>query len=147
MDEQSLKEKLSKIEALFEGAATDGEKQAAANARERVKARLEAMALESPPVEYKFKLPDVWSRRLLLALLRRHGLNPFRYRGQRRTTVMVKVSKRFVDDTLWPQYQQLAQTLRSYLDEVTERVVSQVVHADASDAQEIAEPRQLVSGS
>ena len=33
--------------------------------------------------------------------------------------------------------------LRSYLDEVTSRVVSQVIHADVSEAAELDEPKQL----
>ena len=104
MDEAALKAKLAAIEALFDGATTDGEREAAAGARERIRVRLEKLELESPPVDFKFTLADVWSRRLLIALLRRYELEPFRYRGQRTTTVMVKVSKRFVDETLWPQF-------------------------------------------
>ena len=146
MDEASLKERLARIEALFEGATTEGERHAAANARERVRARLEALNKESPPVEWKFTLNDMWSRRLLVALLRRYGLEPFRYTGQRYTTVMVKVSKKFVDQELWPQFTQLDETLRKYLDEVTERVIGQVVHKDSSEATEVAAPRQLAPG-
>jgi hypothetical protein len=52
---------------------------------------------EDPPVEYKFTLGDGWSRKLFMALALRYGLKPFRYRGQRYTTVMLRVSKRFVD--------------------------------------------------
>ena len=38
--EQNLRDKLSKIEALFAGAATAGEKSAAGAAAERIRARL-----------------------------------------------------------------------------------------------------------
>ncbi len=48
-------------------------------------------------------MPDMWPRRVFVALLRRYGIRPYRYRRQRYTTVMAKVSQRFVDDTLWPQ--------------------------------------------
>ena len=41
-------------------------------------------------------MADDWSRQLFLALLRRYELKPYRYRGQRYTTVMVKVPKKFV---------------------------------------------------
>ncbi len=41
---------------------------------------------------------------------------------------------------------QLNDTLRSYLEEVTERVVSQVLQADSSEADEADEPRQLNLG-
>lgn len=102
MDEAKLLQKLVDLEALFAGATTAGERAAAGNARERILERIRELEQSSPPIEYQFTLHDVWSQRLLLALLRRYNLTPYRYRGQRRTTVMVRVSKRFVDDTLWP---------------------------------------------
>lgn len=147
MDEASLKKKLAAIEALYEGATTEGEREAAAVARLRIRARLEKLALESPPIDFKFTLLDVWSRRLLIALLRRYELSPFRYRGQRTTTVMVKVSKRFVDETLWPQFLDLERTLRGYLDEVTSRVISEVVHGNTSEVSEVDRPRELPAGT
>lgn len=71
-----------------------------------------------------------------MALLRRYGLKPYRYRGQRRTTVMTKVTKSFVDQTLWPEFQQLNATLRGYLDDVTKRVIAEAIWGDVSDAEE-----------
>ena len=49
---------------------------------------------------------------------------------------MVRAPKRFVHETLWPQYEQLSATLHTYLDEVTNRVVGEVIHADSSDVTE-----------
>jgi hypothetical protein len=146
MDEAKLLEKLRLIDALFAGATIDGERVAAAEARRRIQARLEAVEKLDPPVEYRFTMADTWSRRVFLALLRRYELKPYRYRGQRRTTVMVKAPKGFVTETLWPEFQQLSQTLRTYLDEITSRVVAQVIHEDSSEAVEVPEERQLGPG-
>jgi hypothetical protein len=143
MDEAKLLEKLRLIEALFAGATTEGERVAAGEAKRRIQARLEAMEKVDPPVEFRFTLTDTWSRRVLLALLRRYGLEPYRYRGQRRTTVMVKAPKGFVSGTVWPEFEQLSATLRTYLDEITNRVVAQVIHEDSSEAAEVSEARQL----
>ena len=143
MDEARLRAKLERIEALFAGAATTGERVAAAEAKQRILARLRTVERESPPVEHRFRLGDVWARKLFLTLLRRYDLKPYRYPGQRYTTVMVRVPERFVDETLWPEFQQLSATLRGYLDEVTERVVREVLHGDTSEAEEVAAPRAL----
>ena len=143
MDEARLIEKLKLIEALFAGATTPGERVAADAARLRILERLRTFEVADPPVEYKFTLSDLWARRVLVALLRRYDLKPYRYRGQRYTTVMVKVSKRFVDETLWPQFQQLSETLRIYLSEVTDRVVSEVLSEDLSEAVEVSEQQAL----
>jgi hypothetical protein len=147
MDEAKLREKLSRIEALFAGATTEGEKVAAAEARRRIQVRLRSVERAAPPVEFRFTLADPWSRKVFLALLRRYELSPYRYRGQRRTTIMVKVPKPFVQETLWPEYQQINTALRTYLDEVTDRIIADVLHGDSSEAAEVAQPAQLGTGT
>ena len=127
--EPRLKEKLRKIEALFAGAGTPGERLAAEA----------ALARSDPPVEMHFTMPDQWSCRLFLALCRRYGLKPYRYPRQRHTTVMVRTPKGFVDQILWPEFTELVQALQAYLLEVTLRVIREEVFADASDAPEVRE--------
>jgi hypothetical protein len=72
--------------------------------------------------------------------LRRYDLEPYRYHGQRYTTVMVRVPKKFVDDTLWPEFQELNGILRTYLDEITERLIKEQIHGDSSEAELRAAP-------
>lgn len=137
MNEEKLTEKLKRIEALFAGATTDGEKDAAFNAFQRIKDRLNEIKREDPPVEYKFTMADVWSRKLFLALLRRYDIKPYRYYRQRYKTVMAKIPKSFVDETLWPEFEALNKTLREYLDEVTNKIICETIHSDSSDAEVI----------
>ena len=77
----------------------------------------------------------MWSRKLFVALLRRYRLKPFRYSCQRYTTVMANAPKRFVDETLWPEYEKLDEILNGYLEEITDRVISQAVFSDSSEAE------------
>lgn len=143
-DEQRLIEKLHRIEALFARPGTPGEKAAAAGAAERLRARLRQVAAVEPSVEHRFSMPDGWSRRLLVALLRRYGIEPYRYRSQRRTTVMARVSERFVQETLWPEFTELNRTLRAYLDEVTERVVARAICPDTREEDVRADEAQAI---
>jgi hypothetical protein len=143
MDETRLKEKLRLIEALFAGAKTPGEKDAADRARLRILDRLKSMGASDPPIEFKFTLSDMWQRKVMVALMRRYALKPYRYRGQRYTTVMARVPRRFVNETLWPEFQEISETLHTYLSEVTERVVSEVICRDNSEADVVDEPPQL----
>lgn len=136
--EAQLREKLRKIEALFAGAGTAGERLAAEAALERVRARLAEIERRDAAVEMQFSMPDQWSRQLFLALSRRYGLRPYRYPRQRRTTVMLRVPQDFLDQVLWPEFQELNQALRIYLNEVTLRVIRDEVYADASEATEVA---------
>jgi hypothetical protein len=138
-DFERLVEKLKLIEALYCGAATDGERAAADCARQRVRERIAQCREADPPVEYKFTLNNMWSRRLLLALLRRYDVKPYRYCRQRHTTVMAKVSKGFVDDTLWPQFQQLDQELTEHINTFCENIINEAIHGDTSEAEEIRE--------
>jgi hypothetical protein len=136
--EQQLRERLRKIEALFEGAATSGERSAAAAAIARVKKALAALSKTERPQEFRFKLPDLWQRRLFSALCRRYGLEPYRYKRQRYTTVMVLVPKSFVEQTLWPEYLELKAALDEYLNEATERIIQEEIYRDAREAAEQA---------
>ena len=136
--EEQIREKLRKISALFEGATTIGERNAAAAAIERVKKALGAVLKSEQPEEFQFTLPDRWQRRLFSALCRRYGLEPYRYNRQRYTTVMVRVPRSFVDKTLWPEYQELRAALDDYLNEATERIIREEVYRDAEEASERA---------
>ncbi|ACY16607.1 hypothetical protein Hoch_4109 [Haliangium ochraceum DSM 14365] len=144
-DENRLFEKLRRIESLYAGATTEGERLAADAARERIQERLRAQSDDDEAIEHRFSLRDTWSRRIFVALLRRYGIEPYRYRRQRYTTVMARVSARFVDETLWPEFQEIHDVLVSYLDDVTSRVLTQVIHGDVSEPQVVRELHQLAA--
>ena len=139
-DEKKLRSKLRAIEALYAGATTPGERDAAGRARERIATRLAEL---HPPdeVEWQFSLTP-WSRRLLLALARRHGLQPYRYRRQRRTTLVIRASERFLKKTFLPQFDKMSDTLYEHLDAVTERVLADVLSSDQSDEAVVDGPPQ-----
>lgn len=134
--EQELREKLRKIAALFEGATTAGERDAAAAALNRVRSALSAAEKSERSVEFSFRLPDCWNRRLFLALCRRYGLRPYRYPRQRHSTVVVRAPKSFVNQTLWPEYLEISRALDEYLNEATERIIRDEVFGDAEEAEE-----------
>lgn len=144
MSEEQLRERLRKIAALFEGAKTAGEREAAAAAMQRVKESLNSLppktatsySYTEPVIEMQFSLADRWQRRLLSALCRRYGLIPFRYRRQRHTTLMVRVKRSFLEGILWPEYVQLRDALDEYLLAATDRIIRDEVFNDASEAQE-----------
>ena len=132
-----LREKLRKIEALYSGGATAGERSAAQAAAERIRARLEAAARTEQPVETRFSVTDGWSRQLLIALCRRYGIKPYRYPRMHRQTIIVKAPRSFVDTVLWPEFQEINAALVEYLSSVTERLIREEVFGDTGDAEEI----------
>ncbi len=136
--EQQLRDKLRKITALFEGASTEGERQAAAAAIERIRQALKAAGKTEPLPETRFSMADQWQRRLFTALCRRYGLEPYRYKGQRYNTVIVRAPRSFIDRTLWPEYMELQSALHAYLAEATERIIREEVYGDTADAKERA---------
>src|SRR5438093_12654584 len=95
--ESQLREKLRKIEALFAGAGTAGERLAAEAALERVKERLTELGRQDPSIEMRFLMPDQWLRHLFLALCLRYGIKPFRYYRLRLNLVMVLAPQRFLE--------------------------------------------------
>ena len=137
----ALISKLLRIEALHAGATTDGERIASEEARKRI---LEHLAkLDEEPIEMRFTLQSRWSQQLFRALARRYGLEPYRYRRQHATSLMLKIKKRFVDETFWPQFRELNAELGKHLDEVAKTVIETAVHRDVSEAKVQTEPKQL----
>lgn len=134
MTREEIIEKIRKVEALFARSGVDGEASAAAEALERLNARL--AAIPEVKVEFKISLPDPWKRQLFLALARRHGLYPYRQARQRQTTVMVRDTPTHMNQVLWPEYIELSKLLHAYLDEATRDIITRGVHRDLSEASE-----------
>jgi hypothetical protein len=134
--EQELRQKLRKISALFEGATTSGEQDAAAAAIDRVRKALVAAERVEPSVETEFKPLDRWHRRLFTALCRRYGLKPYRYPRQRYSTVVLRAPKSFINNTLWPEFLEIKSALDEYLNEATERIIREEVFGNSEEAEE-----------
>jgi len=141
--EHILRDKLRKIEALFAGGATDGERAAAGAAAQRIRDRLGQAASTEKPTEVRFSIPDAWSRHLFIALCRRYALRPFRYRRMHRQSIIIKAPRSFIDKVLWPEFQELNAALVAYLSEITERVIREEVHGETGEAEEVDEPARI----
>jgi hypothetical protein len=143
LSEDHLREKLRKIESLYAGAKTAGEKSAASAAAERIRLKFENASKQERTEEFKFSIPDPWSRQLLIALCRRYGIKPFRYTRMHRQTVIVRAPSSFVRMTLWPEFEELSDALTTHLHEITTKIIGEEVHEATQDADEINEPHQL----
>lgn len=141
--EDELRERLRKVEALFFGATTAGEREAAGAAAERLKAKLDEASRNDPPVEMKFAMPDQWSVRLFIALCRRYGFRPFRYARQRSTTIMVKAPRRMFDAVVWRQFLDVHNDLWTHFEQTTERLIQEAIHTDTTDAETETAPEPI----
>ena len=128
---QDIRERLTKLEALFARGATAGERAAAGAALERMQARLEKEG--ETEIEVKYSLPDIWSVRLFVAICRKHGVQPYRYRRQRRTTVMVRIRKSEFERTVAAEFHVLHQELTNYFAEMVDHLISDVMKSDGDD--------------
>ena len=134
MTETELKRKLAAIEALLAGATTAGERAAAEHVREALRKK----GPREEALELQFTIADAWSRKLFIAMLRKANLEPYRLRGQRYTTVMVRGHKSFVVDVVWKQFAEASKTLHQYLNEVTDRVIRETLGEAEDEAKERA---------
>ena len=134
-DDEALREKLAKVEALFRRAASPGEKAAAGAAMDRLHDRLGSRDRPpDPKEEYQYSLPDTWSVRLFIAICRKHGVHPYRYARQRRTTVMVRVRKREFDRVVWEEFTRLHTELEDYFEGVTDHLITRAMGSDGDDS-------------
>lgn len=118
-------EKLRKIEALFEGAKTEGEREAAELAKRRILERFQEEFL-SQTSEFTIRLADQWHKRLFVALCNKYGLKTYRYKNQKYTTTMVRVSKSFIDEILWPEFKKLSKYLDDFISMTTDNLISKI---------------------
>ena len=142
-DQGDIRERLAKLEALFARGATEGERAAAGAALERLQARLDPAGSprDEPESELQYSLPDVWAVRLFVALCRKHGVKPYRYPRQRRTTVMVRVRQVAFERTIAAEFQALHRELTTYFDETLNHLIANVMKSDGDD--ETLEQRQI----
>jgi hypothetical protein len=141
--ELALREKLRKIEALFAGAGTAGERIAAGAAADRIRERLDQATGKEQEIEVKFSISDMWSRQLFVALCRRYGLRPFRYRRMHRQTIIIRAPNSFVEQVLWPEFEELSAALTAYLSQITDKVIREEVHGETGEAEEVDQPRRI----
>lgn len=113
-----IADKIRKIEALIAGAKSDGERQAAEFAKQRLQDKITAQ-----PLEYTIRLASSWKKRLFVAICNKHGLRTYRYMRQKYTTTMVRVAKPFMDTVLWPEYYKYA----TILDELTGEIMTDLI--------------------
>jgi hypothetical protein len=140
---EDIRDRLAKLEALFARGSTAGERAAAGVAMERLQARLD-LGVEEPrerEIEVQYSLPDVWAVRLFVALCRKHGVKPYRYPRQRRTTVMVRVRKSAFEQKVMAEFEKLHGELMSYFGEMVNHLIAEVMKADGGD--ETLELRQI----
>ncbi|MBK1636866.1 hypothetical protein [Rhodovulum adriaticum] len=142
-DDRDIREKLAKLEALFARGATAGERAAAGAARDRLQAKLSLDANDGgePEIELQYSLPDVWSVRIFVALCRKHGIRPYRYPRQRRTTVMVRVRQASFERTVAEEFRTLHRELTAYFNETVEHLIADMMKSDGND--EMLEQPQL----
>lgn len=117
----SLSDKLLKIQALIDRASSDGERQAALLAKDRV---LSSQSQVS--IEHHVSLEDIWQKRLFAAICNKYGLHTYRYQRQKFTTTMVRTSRSVMNELLWPEYLKHAEMLQELIEEVLDSMLAKI---------------------
>ena len=131
--ESALREKLRKIEAVLARPGTHGERQAAREARDRVRARLAELKAEDPSTEFQISLPDLYSRALFHWLCRKYRVKLYRYPRQRQTTIVFRTSAR-IHGMLSLEFAELEAELLARLKEAANKFILERVSANNGDA-------------
>ncbi|MDA3960461.1 MAG: hypothetical protein PF961_06700 [Planctomycetota bacterium] len=143
-DLDRLIERIEKVMAIYHGASSDGERQAAEAALQRIEAKMaEQRAVHEQDVDFSFSISDPWSRDLFIRLLKKHHLKPYRRPRQRRTTIMVTAKPSLIDGVLWPEYQQVQSLLAAHLDQVANEVIARVL---ADEDNSTADEQEAITG-
>ncbi len=88
-------------------------------ARARISEMLKQSATAPDIQEFQCGAKQDWERVIFCAICKRFGITVYRYSNQRKTTVLVRLSKQFMDDVLWPIYLDVANSVARRFTEVT----------------------------
>ena len=108
----SYLDKLAKVEALLQRASSEGERQAAEFAKERILARISDLHTNRA-IEYKISLDSPWKKRLFVTLCAKHGYKTYRYARQKRATTHLMIAKNMMEEVLWPEFCGMPKSWRS----------------------------------
>lgn len=128
----SFLDKLAKIEALIQRASSEGERQAAQLAKERVLSKI-CLDQSNKPIEYRVSLASLWEKRLFVALCRKHGFQTYRYQRQKHTTARLRISKNMMDDILWPEYQKYSKMLSEVVEDILQDLINKIHKVDEEE--------------
>jgi hypothetical protein len=123
-----LADKIRKVEALLARAGSEGERQAAALARQRL-----LQKIVQSPIEYTVKVDSHWKKRLFLAVCGKHKVHTYRYKGQKNTTTMVRISKDFMDTVLWPEFNQYSKAFDELANDIMHDLISKIYEVKEED--------------
>lgn len=132
-EHSDLLKKLAKIEALINGTDSPSEKNAAQEARERLKMKMETPGPPAEIIEFKLLTPDTWHAELLRAICRKHGVRPFRNPRQKHTTVMVHAERFHFENTVWPEYERYSRHFEDLVAEITGELIAKIYSAGGID--------------
>ncbi len=79
--------------------------------------------------------------RIFVALCRKHGVRPYRYPRQRRTTVMVRVQPSAFEQNVLVEFRMLHSELVAYFQDTVDHLIADAMKSDGDD--ENLEPPQI----
>lgn len=121
-----LLERIKKIEALIVGAQTEGEKNAAISAKDRILKTYPELKIDANKFEFTLHTPDNWHKKLLLSICRKYGLRPYRYKRQKYTTVMLNVNADFLNKIVWKEYLEYSDHLENLIGTITDELIDKI---------------------
>jgi hypothetical protein len=128
----SYLDKLIKIETLIQRAASEGERQAAQLAKDRILNRI-LEAQDNVPTEFRVTLDSPWKKRLFVALCAKHGLRTYRYPRQKHTTVRLRISKNMMDNVLWPEFLKFVEIAGELIDEIMKDLTNKIYKVEEAE--------------
>jgi len=60
-----------------------------------------------------------------------------------RQTIIIRAPNSFVEQVLWPEFEELSAALTAYLSQITDKVIREEVHGETDEAEEVDQPRRI----
>jgi len=60
-----------------------------------------------------------------------------------RQSIVIQAPESFINQVLWPEFQELNAALTDYFSEITDRVIREEVHVETNDTDQVAETARI----
>jgi hypothetical protein len=115
--ESVLVDKLAEIESKH-AAGKIGE-----GAIEAIRRQLGERRAREGDIEYRCSVADPSMQRVFVVVCERYGIEPYRVPRQRQSTISIRAPRSFIQEILWPLFEEMARLVEEWLYEKTSELM------------------------
>lgn len=71
-----------------------------------------------------------WNRQIFLALCEKYNLEPYRYKGEKKTTIKLETTMDFMENILWPDYKKFTKIYHKSMEDILKKCIEKILYKE-----------------